>query len=68
MNTLSAERRVSYDDLWATALSEPMTWESDLKTWIREWQNDRLEQIEGMTSKQSVPQREKRNFLVWRGK
>jgi len=64
---LSARRRVSYDDLWVTVLSEPLTWESDLKAWIRDWQKDGVLNIEGMMSKQSVPHRKEKNFLIWNG-
>jgi three-Cys-motif partner protein len=68
MDMLSAKRRVRYDDLWVTVLSEPLTWESDLKAWIRNWQLEGILNIEGMTSKQKVPHREHQNFLIWKGK
>ncbi len=56
--------RVPYDDLWLLALSQPMVWESDLKSWIDEWQKRNELQIEGLKPNQRVPQRGKRNFVV----
>ena len=62
---LEARRRVLYDDLWDLALSQPMTWERDIKDWIRQWiESGRLEP-EGWRPKQRVPHRDKGNLLVW---
>ena len=62
---LEARRRVLYDDLWDLALSQPMTWERDIKDWIRQWiKSGRLEP-EGWRPKQRVPHRDKGNLLVW---
>ena len=62
---LEARRRVLYDDLWDLALSQPMTWELDIKDWIRQWiKSGRLEP-EGWRPKQRVPHRDKGNLLVW---
>ena len=36
LQLLKTRGRVPYDDIWALAMSQPMTWESDLKTWIAE--------------------------------
>ena len=62
---LEARKRVLYDDLWDLALSQPMTWERDIKDWIRQWiECGRLEP-EGWQPKQRVPHRGKGNLLVW---
>ena len=62
---LEARKRVLYDDLWDLALSQPMTWERDIKDWIRQWiESGRLEP-EGWRPKQRVPHRDKGNLLVW---
>ena len=42
-----------------------MTWELDIKDWIRQWiKSGRLEP-EGWRPKQRVPHRDKGNLLVW---
>ena len=64
LDMLRERGRVPYDDLWTVALSEPLTWESDLKSWIQEWQIADLLLIEGMKGRQRVPRRGKQNFLV----
>ena len=53
------------DDAWALAMSQPLTWESDLKSWITEWR-DRI-RVEGMKPRQRVPHLGESNSLVWIG-
>lgn len=65
LDCLRTRGRVAYDDAWALAMSQPMTWESDLKTWIIEWR-DRV-RIEGMKPRQRVPRLGESNNLVWTG-
>ena len=62
---LKARRRVLYDDLWDLALSQPMTWESDIKDWIQQWIKSGRIEPEGWRPKQRVPHRDKGNLLVW---
>lgn len=63
---LESKRRLLYDDAWTLALSEPMSWESDLKDWIDEWkQSGRLE-IVGIRPRQRVPHRNEGNYLLWK--
>ena len=62
---LKARRRVLYDDLWDLALSQPMTWEHDIKDWIRQWIKSGRLAPEGWRPKQRVPHRDKGNLLVW---
>ena len=64
LDMLRERGRVPYDDLWTVAISEPLTWESDLKSWIQEWQIADLLRIEGMKGRQRVPHRGKQNFLI----
>jgi three-Cys-motif partner protein len=62
-------QRVAYDDAWELALSYPLTWESDLKAWLREWtmnKSDGCLEILGMASRQVVPRYGQGNVLVWR--
>jgi len=66
LRALEANRRLLYDDAWALALSEPLSWESDLKGWIEEWKHaGRLEMV-GMQPRRRVPRRGEENFLVWK--
>ena len=62
---LKARRRVLYDDLWDLALSQPMTWESDIKDWFQQWIKSGRIEPEGWRPKQRVPHRNKGNLLVW---
>ena len=63
---LQTKKQLAYDEAWSSAMTFPLTWESDLKDWIRDWeQNGRLE-IMGMKKKQSVPQLGENNCLVWK--
>jgi three-Cys-motif partner protein len=66
VRTLESKRRVLYDEAWEIAVSEPLSWESDLKDWIEEWKNDGRLSVEGMKPRQRVPHRNERNFLIWR--
>lgn len=62
---LESKRRMLYDDAWAIASSEPMSWDSDLKGWIDEWVQEGRLVVEGMMPRQRVPHRNEGNFLVW---
>ncbi|MGD0539285.1 MAG: three-Cys-motif partner protein TcmP [Verrucomicrobiota bacterium] len=65
LQALKRRRPVLYDDAWVLALSQPMTWERDLKAWIEEWiRSGRLE-ITGMEAGQRAPRRNANNCLVW---
>ena len=64
---LETGRRIRYDDLWATALSFPLVWESDLKAWIAAWASSNQLTIEGMKPRQRVPRRNANNLLSWTG-
>ena len=63
LNRLQTRGRVSYDEAWALAMSQPMTWESDLKAWISEWGES--VRVEGMKPRQRVPHLGEDNILVW---
>lgn len=65
LSSLQTRGRVSYDEAWALAMSQPLTWESDLKSWIAEWR-DRV-RVEGMKPRQRVPHLGESNTLVWIG-
>jgi hypothetical protein len=44
----------------------PLTWESDLKGWIRDWELVGQLKTMGMKEKQRVPQLEEGNCLIWK--
>ena len=58
--------RAAYDDAWATALRFRMVWESDLKSWIREWKEQGLLAIDGLGPREKVPKRKSNHTLVWK--
>jgi three-Cys-motif partner protein len=62
---LRERRRVSYDKAWEAVLSTPLVWESDLKEWIREWQDQGIVVLEGLSGRERVPKLERRHFLAW---
>lgn len=66
LRELESRRRLLYDDAWALALSEPLSWESDLKQWIDGWKVEGRLSVEGMQPRQRVPHRNERNYLVWK--
>jgi three-Cys-motif partner protein len=66
LRPLMDKRRLAYDTAWALALAHPLTWESDLKDWIHTWVEEGKLKIEGLSSRQRVPQRSEGNILVWR--
>jgi hypothetical protein len=57
---------VLYDEAWTLALSEPMTWEKDLKQWIEEWRHEGHLAVVGMQPRQRVPRCHEDNYLIWK--
>jgi three-Cys-motif partner protein len=61
--------KVPYDESWELAMSFPLTWESDLKRWLKSWaqqtSGERLE-FSGMVQGQLVPKYGAGNHLIWR--
>ncbi|HKA20246.1 MAG TPA: three-Cys-motif partner protein TcmP [Blastocatellia bacterium] len=64
LDRLMTKTRLSYDDAWTLALSQPLTWESDLKKMIVDWRKEGLAVI-GLTDRQRVPKRDCGHVLVW---
>jgi three-Cys-motif partner protein len=62
---LEQKRRVPYEEIWDVAMAQPMTWESDLKDWLRRWQGEGLIAHEGWAPRQKVPHLDERNVVVW---
>ena len=66
LHALESKHRLLYDDAWTLALSEPMSWESDLKQWIEEWKEEGRLEVVGMRPRQRVPHRSEANYLIWK--
>ncbi len=62
---LRDRRDVLYDEVWSLLARTPLVWESDLKQWIKQWQQAQRVTIRGLPSRHKVPQRAKQNFLQW---
>jgi hypothetical protein len=63
---LQTKKQLAYDEAWASAMTFPLTWESDLKDWIRKWEAYGQLEITGMKERQRVLQLGKDNCLVWK--
>jgi len=57
---------IPYDQACALTLSFPLSWESDLKEWIRCWVQEGLLTMSGLKPRQQVPQRGEGIVLVSR--
>jgi len=66
LDLVRAKKQLTYDEAWSSALTFPLTWESDLKDWIREWEQEGRLEIMGMKERQRVPQLGEDNCLVWK--
>jgi three-Cys-motif partner protein len=67
LDLLQTKKRLIYDEAWSSAMTFPLTWESDLKDWIREWEQDEQLETTGMKERQHVPQLGQNIRLVWKG-
>ncbi|MEY2486755.1 MAG: hypothetical protein QOH39_2403 [Verrucomicrobiota bacterium] len=66
LRALESKGRILYDDAWGLAVSEPLSWESDLKQWIEDWKAEGRLSVEGMKARQRVPHRGEASYLVWK--
>jgi three-Cys-motif partner protein len=66
LHALTLKQRLSYDEAWALAASEPLCWESDLKEWVEEWKEQGHLEIQGLKPRQRVPHRNENNLLTWK--
>lgn len=66
LRAVETNRRLPYDEAWLLALSEPMSWESDLKGWIADWVKQGRMEVEGLQGRQRVPQCAQGNYLIWK--
>jgi three-Cys-motif partner protein len=63
---LQTKKQLAYDEAWSSAMTFPLTWESDLKGWIRDWKLVGQLKTVGMKEKQRVPQLGEGNCLIWK--
>lgn len=63
---LRTKKQLPYDEAWASAMTFPLTWESDLKDWIRDWEHAGRLEATGLKEKQCVPQLGEDIRLVWK--
>lgn len=63
LKLLKTRKRISYDELWACAISKPLVFESDLKRWLRDWSAH--VSVEGLGPNERTPKRDHNHFVVW---
>jgi three-Cys-motif partner protein len=66
LDALQAAGRMSYDEAWITTMSLPLVWESDLKSWIKDWRKRGWLVVEGLRPSERVPKQRAGHWLVWR--
>jgi three-Cys-motif partner protein len=59
--------QIPYDQLWLTALSFPMVWESDLRTWLKEWRKSGALEWHGLAPRGRELLRKKGHFVTLTG-
>ena len=62
---LSSKTNVAYDYAWRAALTFPLVWESDLKAWIAEWQQEGAVIVMGLAPKEKVPKLDHNHALIY---
>ena len=67
LTLVQTKKQLTYDEAWASAMTFPLTWESDLKDWIREWEQDGQLETVGMQERQRVPQLGQNIHFAWKG-
>ncbi|PTL75419.1 hypothetical protein DAT35_54880 [Vitiosangium sp. GDMCC 1.1324] len=64
---LESKRRVRYGELYSSVLTVPLTFESDLKQWLKEWSEQGLLKIDGLQGRERVPKLDGDHHVVWTG-
>jgi hypothetical protein len=67
LDLLRTKKQLAYDEAWSSALTFPLTWETDLKDWIRKWKQDGQLETTDMRERQRAPQLGQNIHLVWKG-
>jgi three-Cys-motif partner protein len=66
LHLIQAKKRVPYDKAWSEAMTFPLTWENDLKEWLRDLESIGRLEFTGMKENQRVPQRGQNIQIVWK--
>lgn len=66
LNLAQTKKQLVYDEAWSSAMTFPLTWESDLKDWIHEWEQSGQLEITGLKERQRIPQLGENIHLVWK--
>ena len=66
LSLIQTKTKLPYDEAWSSAMTFPLTWESDLKDWIREWEQDGQLKITGMKERERVPKLGRNLHLIWK--
>lgn len=66
LDIIRSKKRLPYDKAWAEAVRFPLTWENDLKEWLRDLESTGRLEFTGMKETQRVPQRGQNIRIVWK--
>lgn len=64
LDLIKTHTKTPYDQACALTLSFPLSWESDLKEWIRHWVPEGRLTVSGLKARQRVPQRGEGIILI----
>lgn len=67
LDLIRAKTQLPYDEAWSSAMTFPLTWESDLKDWLDDWKREGRLEFTGMKESQRVPQRGQDIYIRWKG-
>ena len=63
---IQSSGHLPYDKAWSSAMTFPLTWESDLKDWLADFKNTGRLEITGMKEGQRVPKRGQNIQIAWK--
>jgi hypothetical protein len=63
---VQTKRQLAYDQAWSLAMTFPLTWESDLKNWLTDWESTGRLEFTGMKEDRRAPQRGQNIKIVWK--
>jgi len=66
LDLIQSKKRIPYDKAWSEAMTFPLTWENDLKEWLRDLESTGRLEFTGLKDTQRVPQRGKNVQIVWK--
>ena len=66
LDLIQSKKRLPYDKAWSEAMTFPLTWENDLKEWLRDLESIGRLEFTGLKDTQRVPQRGKNVQIVWK--